>query len=85
LQVLTGTVNRGHVGGLNMIRLSSPDLGVLPKLSAAIASIGLYIVEAQPVQGAAAAGPAGARVGRERGRPVGSRPGEARASRWARD
>jgi hypothetical protein len=36
LQVLTGAVNRGHVGGLDMIWLSSPDLGALPKLSSVV-------------------------------------------------
>jgi hypothetical protein len=36
LQVLTGVVNRGHVGRLDMIWLSSLDLGTLPKLSSVV-------------------------------------------------
>jgi hypothetical protein len=33
---MTGVVNRGHIGGLDMIWLSSTDLGILPKLSSVV-------------------------------------------------
>lgn len=47
-------------------------------------SLGLYKVEAQPVQGSAAVGLNGARASMGRGRLEGSRLDEARTVQWAR-